>query len=83
MSGISLSSELAGLVETFGWTWRDLNWLTINAMKSAFYPFDDRLALIDGRIKPGICGSGVAAGGLGRRAETGAQASFGDDALID
>jgi adenosine deaminase len=54
MSGISLSSELAGLVETFDWTWRDLNWLTINAMKSAFYPFDDRLALIDGQIKPGF-----------------------------
>ena len=54
MSGISLSSELAGLVETFDWTWRDINWLTINAMKSAFYPFDDRLALIDGQIKPGF-----------------------------
>ena len=54
MSGISLSSELAGLVETFGWSWRDINWLTINAMKSAFCPFDDRLALIDGRIKPGF-----------------------------
>jgi len=23
-------------------------------MKSAFYPFDDRLALIEGRIKPGF-----------------------------
>jgi adenosine deaminase len=54
MSGISLSSELAGLVETFDWSWRDINWLTINAMKSAFCPFDERLALIDGRIKPGF-----------------------------
>ena len=45
MSGISLSSELAGLVETFDWSWRDINWLTINAMKSAFCPFDERLAL--------------------------------------
>ncbi len=54
MSGISLSSELAGLVETFDWSWRDINWLTINAMKSAFCPFEERLALIDGRIKPGF-----------------------------
>ncbi len=54
MSGVTLSSELAALVETFDWSWRDLNWLTINAMKSAFYPFDERLALIEGRIKPGF-----------------------------
>jgi len=53
MSGVSLSSEMAALVETFDWTWKDLNWLTINAMKSAFYPFDERLALIERRIKPG------------------------------
>src|SRR5271165_2719007 len=54
MSGVSLSSELAALVETFDWSWKDLNWLTINAMKSAFYPFDERLALINDRIKPGF-----------------------------
>jgi adenosine deaminase len=54
MSGVTLSSELAALVETFDWSWKDLNWLTTNAMKSAFYPFDQRLALIEGRIKPGF-----------------------------
>jgi adenosine deaminase len=54
MSGISLSSEMADLVEAFDWSWRDINWLTINAMKSAFCPFEDRLALIDGKIKPGF-----------------------------
>ena len=52
MSGVTLSSELARCAETFGWGWRDLEWLTINAMKSAFWPFDDRLALINGVIKP-------------------------------
>jgi adenosine deaminase len=52
MSGVTLSSELARCCETFGWGWRDLEWLTINAMKSAFWPFDDRLALINGVIKP-------------------------------
>jgi adenosine deaminase len=52
MSGVTLSSELARCCETFGWGWSDVQWLTINAMKSAFWPFDDRLALIDGVIKP-------------------------------
>jgi adenosine deaminase len=52
MSGVTLSSELARCCETFGWGWSDLEWLTINAMKSAFWPFDDRLALIDAVIKP-------------------------------
>ena len=53
MSGVTLSSELSALVEAFGYGWDDLRWLTINAMKSAFIPFDDRLALIDEVIKPG------------------------------
>jgi adenosine deaminase len=51
MSGVTLSSEMARCAETFGWGWEDLRWLTINAMKSAFYPFDERLALINGTIK--------------------------------
>jgi adenosine deaminase len=53
MSGCSMTSEMAALVETFGWGWEDLRWLTINAMKSAFLHFDRRLALIDEVIKPG------------------------------
>ena len=32
--------------------WDQLRWVTINAMKSAFLPFDERLAIIDGVIKP-------------------------------
>ncbi|HEX3825000.1 MAG TPA: adenosine deaminase [Mycobacteriales bacterium] len=52
MSGVTLSSELARCCEAFDWGWRDLEWLTINAMKSAFWPFDDRLALINEVIKP-------------------------------
>ena len=31
---------------------RDLEWFTLNAMKSAFLPFDERLALINQVIKP-------------------------------
>jgi adenosine deaminase len=53
MSGVTLSSEFAALHDTFGWGLDDMQWLTINAMKSAFAPFDERLALIDGVIKPG------------------------------
>ncbi len=53
MSGVTLSSEMARCCRAFGWDWSDLRWLSINAMKSAFYPFDDRLALINGLIKPG------------------------------
>lgn len=53
MSGISLSTEMLGIVEALGWGWDQLRWVTINAMKSAFLPFDQRLAIIDGVIKPG------------------------------
>ena len=53
MSGVSVSSEMAALVDAFGYGWDDLRWLTINAMKSAFLPFDQRLRIIDEVIKPG------------------------------
>lgn len=53
MSGVSLSSEMLRCAEVFGWGWADLRWLSINAMKSAFFEFDERLALINGVIKPG------------------------------
>jgi adenosine deaminase len=56
MSGVTLSSELAALTEAFGYGWADLEWLTINAMKSAFAPFDERLAIINHVIKPGFAG---------------------------
>jgi adenosine deaminase len=52
MSGVTLSSELHALAEAFGYGWADIQWLTINAMKSAFAPFDERLAVIDSVIKP-------------------------------
>jgi adenosine deaminase len=52
MSGTSMSREMSLLVEAFGYGWRDLQWFTINAMKSAFIPFDERLELINGSIKP-------------------------------
>jgi adenosine deaminase len=52
MSGTSMSREMAMLVDAFGWGWADLQWFTINAMKSSFIPFDERLILINEVIKP-------------------------------
>ncbi|WBB77538.1 adenosine deaminase [Micromonospora sp. WMMD882] len=52
MSGTSMSREMALLVEAFGYGWAELQWFTVNAMKSAFIPFDERLRIIDDVIKP-------------------------------
>jgi adenosine deaminase len=52
MSGTSMSREMTLLSEAFGWGWSELQWLTINAMKSAFIPYDERLAIITEVIKP-------------------------------
>ncbi len=52
MSGTTMSREMALLVDAFGYGWADLRWFTINAMKSSFIPFDERLSLIDEVIKP-------------------------------
>src|ERR1700733_4696164 len=54
MSQVSLSSEFELLAREFGYGWSDIEWLTINAMKSAFAPFDERLLLINTVIKPGF-----------------------------
>ncbi|RVW05186.1 adenosine deaminase [Rhodococcus xishaensis] len=54
MSDTSMSREMLVLVNTFGFGWSDLERFTINAMKSAFIPFDQRLAVIDDIIKPGF-----------------------------
>jgi len=52
MSDTTMSQEMLRLVEAFGYGWSDLERFTINAMKSAFLPFDERLAIIDDVIKP-------------------------------
>ncbi|MHB8296383.1 MAG: adenosine deaminase [Acidimicrobiales bacterium] len=56
MSTTTMTNEMAKLVDAFGYGLDDLRWLTINAMKSAFIPFDERLAMIEGVIKPGYAG---------------------------
>ena len=52
MSGTSMTREMVLLAEAFDYGMDDLRWFTINAMKSAFLPFDKRLAIIDEQIKP-------------------------------
>ena len=53
MSNVSMSSEMQALDEAFGIGLGEMEWLTINAMKSAFAPFDERLRLINEVVKPG------------------------------
>ena len=57
MSDVTLSNELDNLVTAFDYGWDELEWLTLNAMKSAFWPFDRRLRIINEQIKPGTPGS--------------------------
>lgn len=52
MSDTTMSQEMLRLVQAFGYGWTELQRFTINAMKSAFLPFDERLAIIDELIKP-------------------------------
>jgi adenosine deaminase len=54
MSNVSLSGEFHAVAQAFDYDWAQLRWFTVNAMKSAFLPFDERLALINGVIKPGF-----------------------------
>ncbi|MET8859256.1 MULTISPECIES: adenosine deaminase [unclassified Streptomyces] len=53
MSGTSMSQEFEHLVEAFGYSLDDMQWFSVNAMKSAFIPFDERLAMINDVVKPG------------------------------
>lgn len=52
MSATSMTHEFVQLAEAFGWGLDDVEWLTINAMKSAFVAFPERLHIINTIIKP-------------------------------
>jgi adenosine deaminase len=52
MSGTSMTREHQLLCEAFGWGLPKVEWLTVNAMKSAFLPYDERYRLIMDVIKP-------------------------------
>ena len=47
-----MSQEMVVCCEAFGWGLDDLKWLTVNAVKSAFAPFPERIKIIDGIVKP-------------------------------
>jgi adenosine deaminase len=53
MSDVTLSDEFQRLSRIAGLTLADVERLSINAMKSAFVGYDERVAIIYARIKPG------------------------------
>ncbi len=54
LGGTTLTREFLLLAEAFGYGLSDVEWLTVNAMKSAFLPYDERLLMINDVIKPGF-----------------------------
>ncbi|AZM79323.1 adenosine deaminase [Streptomyces sp. KPB2] len=53
VSGTTMTREMSLLVEQAGWSVEDLRTVTVNALKSAFVPFDERKALIEDVVLPG------------------------------
>ena len=62
MSDTSMSLEMQQMRDAFGWSLADFEWITINAMKSAFLPFPERLDIINGLIKPRYAAARATAG---------------------
>jgi adenosine deaminase len=54
MSGVSATSEMAAVAETFGWSWTDLQTVTECALRSAFLPEADRDRLLTELVQPGF-----------------------------
>jgi adenosine deaminase len=52
MSDTSMTREMCQLRDAFDYGWDDFEWLTVNAIKSAFASFDERLRIIYEQIKP-------------------------------
>ena len=52
MSATSMSREMNEMVAACDWNFLDLQRVTINALKSAFIPFEERLEIIDEIVKP-------------------------------
>jgi len=53
VSGTTMTREMSLLVEEAGWGVEDLRTVTVNAVKIAFIPFDERKALIEDVVLPG------------------------------
>ena len=52
MSNTSMSNEMQRCVDSFNWTFSDLQLVTINALESAFISYDERVDIINNVIKP-------------------------------
>jgi len=53
MSDTTMTKEMTLLVNELDFSLKELQWLSVNAMKSAFIHFDERLEIINKVIKPG------------------------------
>jgi adenosine deaminase len=53
MSDTTMTKEFEAAATTFGLSLDDFEKITVNAMKSAFLPYDQRIRLIYSVIKPG------------------------------
>ena len=52
MSNTSMSNEMTQCVKSFDWKFVDLQRITVNALKSSFIPFEERLEIIEKVVKP-------------------------------
>jgi adenosine deaminase len=52
MSNTSMTNEMSQCVEAFDWKFVDLQRVTVNALKSSFIPFEERLEIIEKVVKP-------------------------------
>jgi adenosine deaminase len=52
MSNTSMSHEMIQCVKSFDWKFVDLQRVTVNALKSSFIPFEERLEIIEKVVKP-------------------------------
>ncbi len=53
MSGVSVSSEVAAVAGTFGWSWDDVRTVTERALRAAFLGEADRARLLEEVVRPG------------------------------
>ncbi|WP_030377977.1 MULTISPECIES: adenosine deaminase [unclassified Streptomyces] len=53
VSGTTMTREMELLVREAGWTAADLRTVTVDALESAFLPYDERRALIEDVVLPG------------------------------
>ena len=52
MSNTSMTNEMSQCVDAFDWKFVDLQRVTVNALKSSFIPFEERLEIIEKVVKP-------------------------------